>query len=40
MTKAEAADLAWTVAVPIVQFIFVVAVVLLGFALLKEITRS
>ena len=37
VSPADAAEFGWGVAVPLVQFLLFVAVLLLGFALLKEI---
>lgn len=39
MTTAEAAAFGWDVAGSLLSLVFVVAVGLLGFALLREITR-
>lgn len=39
MTIAEADQFGWNVAGDLLQLVFVVAVCLLGFALLREITR-
>lgn len=39
MTNAEARDFPWIIAEPLVAFVLVAAVVLLGFAILREITR-
>jgi uncharacterized membrane protein len=39
VTKSEAAAFPWEIAAPIVGFLGFVAVILLGLALLREITR-
>lgn len=39
MTTSEASALGWHAVVPMVQFVMLVAVYLLGMALLKQISR-
>lgn len=39
MTASEARDFAWSAAAPMTELLIFAAVVLLGFALLREITR-
>jgi len=39
VTRAEALDFPWQIAAPIIGFLGFVAVILLGLALLREVTR-
>lgn len=39
MSASEAATFGWVAVLPVVRFVMFMAVVLLGFALLKEMSR-